>query len=529
MKKVLLAVIDGLCSRVVHPAMEQGRLPTLQRLAEAGAVDWKSTSSFPSITPAATSSICTGAYPAEHGIAGAHFLDREEDEVHYYGSDFWVVIDRGAPTFVNDMLMNLNHQRLNSQTLFELIETAGLEAASLNYLIFRGLQEHQGRVPWILRMWPGVRWQADLRGPGLLCLGDFVGERLVDGEPEHLEASGGPTNRFGFCDQSTGELLLQLPEQGLPDFTLAYFPDNDFDSHQRGPQAALDKVEQVDEILSEFLEELGGIDAALEELAIIVTGDHGHDDIDEESDVAAVDLSKALTDFSLANLGTAWKDEDDLMVCPNLRAAQVYVRPKAKRRWDEIVEASLACDGVDLVLWQMPACDDRESGFKVATRDRGNLEFISQSKASGEMQHDWAHGRDDYGRSWCFRGELKAVDAHLEGDDIAYGEYPNALERIAMAFEPRVTGDLWLSAKPGKEFYCPGNVVHAGGGSHGSLHECDSLSPLIAAGLPSAVALPEHPRLIDVVPLVLRILEVDAATPASSATLANAAGPNPNC
>jgi len=67
--KVLLVVIDAATPHVVCPAIQTGRLPVMQKLAEAGVMHQSSVSIFPSITPAATSTIITGAYPAEHGIA----------------------------------------------------------------------------------------------------------------------------------------------------------------------------------------------------------------------------------------------------------------------------------------------------------------------------------------------------------------------------------------------------------------------------------------------------------------------------
>lgn len=59
---------------------------------------------FPSITPAATTSIVTGAYPSEHGIAGASWYDQEREEVAYYGDDFWVIARRFGE-FVRDFLI----------------------------------------------------------------------------------------------------------------------------------------------------------------------------------------------------------------------------------------------------------------------------------------------------------------------------------------------------------------------------------------------------------------------------------------
>ena len=94
--KVLLVVIDAATPHVVCPAIHARRLPTLQRLADAGTLHEASVSIFPSITPAATTSIITGAYPAEHGIAGAAWCDEALREVAYYGDDFWVIAREGS-------------------------------------------------------------------------------------------------------------------------------------------------------------------------------------------------------------------------------------------------------------------------------------------------------------------------------------------------------------------------------------------------------------------------------------------------
>jgi pimeloyl-ACP methyl ester carboxylesterase len=60
--RVLLVVIDAATPRVVCPAVLTGQLPVMQRLAEAGAMVDDCTTIFPSITPAATTSILTGCY-----------------------------------------------------------------------------------------------------------------------------------------------------------------------------------------------------------------------------------------------------------------------------------------------------------------------------------------------------------------------------------------------------------------------------------------------------------------------------------
>src|SRR5918992_4482092 len=122
--KVLLVVIDAATPHVVCPAVRTGRLPVLNALADTGMMHESSVSIFPSITPAATTSIVTGAYPAEHGIAGASWYDEARREVAYYGDDFWIIAREGFGAFIQDFLLRLNGDRLTAPTLFELVEGA---------------------------------------------------------------------------------------------------------------------------------------------------------------------------------------------------------------------------------------------------------------------------------------------------------------------------------------------------------------------------------------------------------------------
>src|SRR5215210_832400 len=150
--KVLLVVIDAATPRVIGPAVQTGRLPNLKRVADAGSMHQGCVSIFPSITPAATSSIITGAYPAEHGIAGAAFYDAVRRQVAYYGDDFWVIAKEGFGEFLRDFLVRLNGDRLTAPTLFELVERTGRSAACINYLVFRGNVSHTVNVPWLMAL-----------------------------------------------------------------------------------------------------------------------------------------------------------------------------------------------------------------------------------------------------------------------------------------------------------------------------------------------------------------------------------------
>ncbi|QDT90228.1 alkaline phosphatase family protein [Gimesia algae] len=146
MKKVILVIIDALASRVVQPALRKGLLPHFQQLIEHGVLSEECTSIFPSITPAATCTLATGAYPFEHGISGAYWYDRDWDEIAYFGSDLQAIMNEGMGRYINDFQIKLNRDRLLVPTIFEYIEQHGsLTDAVVNFMWYRGTVAHETR------------------------------------------------------------------------------------------------------------------------------------------------------------------------------------------------------------------------------------------------------------------------------------------------------------------------------------------------------------------------------------------------
>ena len=197
MKKLLLIVVDAIASPVVVPAIEAGRLPNLQALSQAGSLRSESIAIFPSITLAATSSIITGRYPHAHGVLGYHWYDLEHNTVVYYGDDFWVIWRQGFADFFDDFLCKLNRERLTADTLFQTVERAGLKAANLNYLIYRGDVKHTANVPFLISLLPGIPGSTEVYGPSILFFGDLV-DTKIDSTNTALETNGGLFNRYKF-------------------------------------------------------------------------------------------------------------------------------------------------------------------------------------------------------------------------------------------------------------------------------------------------------------------------------------------
>ena len=498
--KVLLVVIDAASPRVVCPAVQTGRLPNLKRLADAGEMHQESTTIFPSITPAATTSIITGCYPAEHGIAGASWFDEARQEIAYYGDDFWVIAKEGFGRFLRDFLVRLNGDRLKAPTMFELVERGGRSAGCLNYLVHRGLVDHKVNVPWLLALLPGVPFTETVTGPRLLCLGDFVTEHRWK---HKAHDKSGMLHRFGMDDAATAELLLRFAEEGaLPDFTVAYFADNDYRSHEVGPHAALPVIEQVDAALGAMFDAAGGFERFIQDTCVVVTSDHGHSEILPTRAEAVIELHRVLGDFQLADVSKPWRHGDEMMICPNMRATQLYVRQPTAEVIQRVARTCLLDPRVDLVMWKRPLTTG--AGGYVVTGPRGHLEFWRANAPDARDVDAADSATDPFGTRWSWRGDLETLQLDRVDGTIGSMEYPNPFERIAGVLDAKNSGEIWVTAQPGCEFEVPGGDSHVGGGSHGALHALDSFSPVIVAGAPRR--LPRALRSVDIAPLCLEAL-----------------------
>ena len=495
--KVLLVVIDAASPRVFCPAVQTRRLRHLARIVDAGAMHQSSVTIFPSITPAATSSIITGTYPATHGIAGAAWYDDARQEIAYYGDDFWTIAKEGFGAFVRDFLVRLNGDRLKAPTLFEIIEGRGLKATSVNYLVYKGLVAHDVTIPRALTLFPGVPRTETVLGPSALCLGDFVTPCTGDGRK--VEDRGGVMHRFGMDDASTAAMLATLAERNeLGDFTLAYFADNDYRSHQVGPFGALPILDAVDAAIGTLFDAAGGADRFLAETCVIVTSDHGHCDILDDAEVAVIRLDTVFAEFRQADLARGWREQDEILICPNMRAAQLYLQRPNSVTIDRLTRAALADDRIDLVLWHTRVATGGRGDRYMAFSRRGRLEFW-------RTESDSYDAADPFGTRWCWRGDPDVLSLQVEARTVASADYPNAFERIAGVLDAPNSGEMWLTARPGCEFELPGGKAHVGGGSHGALHALDSFSPLIIGGA-GAPDMPRHPRVVDIAPLCLDLL-----------------------
>jgi hypothetical protein len=229
------------------------------------------------------------------------------------------------------------------------------------------------------------------------------------------------------------------------DFLAFYLSDYDYASHVSGPDDVQHVLARCDDAIAALLTAAGGPDEFLERYAVVVCSDHGQTAVTQP-----VRLESTYTD-----------DLDDVVVAASNRAGQLYRLPSCRLDPRELALRVRGEQAVEVALF-------REGDDAVALRDGEELRF-----------------RPDR-RSWATAGDTTLLDQ------------PNALERAWAALACPRSGDVLFSAAEGFEFADLGGRHHAGGGSHGSLVECDSLVPMVSVGVEPVPA-----RIVDVAPSVL--------------------------
>lgn len=457
-KKVVLAVIDGLRPEMLEAAIDDGRAPALAHLRENGVYVDDCVAAFPSVTPVCTSSIMTGAGPAEHGVPGMNWYHRGEGRYVEYGSSFQASRACGLGRSLIDLIFNLNlaHLSRDTPTVYERLDDAGLRTAGTTFMITRGRHRHQPAEgeSALARLVGSTLIRHGLWGPREFFYADLFATRKTGCRSSQL---GMP----GARDAHAGCVGAHLVEHDLFDFFLLSLPDNDSHSHRAGPEGQVVSAELADRQLERMMHAGGGPEAFLDDHLVIVLADHAHALVEDR-----IALRLALADARVLTPDDPRPEEAELAISPGQRFAMVYVLDEARRGEliDQVIAAVAAVDGVDLTIW-------REGTQAVVRSARGELRFAPGDEVA-----------DARGERWRVEGELATLRARVADGRFASDEYPDALGRVWSALGCANSGDVLLSAAPGFEFVDWGGSDHMGGGSHGSLHRSDSLGPLLWSG-----------------------------------------------
>lgn len=487
-RKLVLTVIDGLKPAMLERAVAQGRAPTLKAIMERGAYVEDCVAAFPSVTPVCAASIATGTGPDAHRIPSMNWYDRAERRYVEYGSSFLASRRAGVLRSLTDTVYNMNGKHLapETPTVFERLDDAGLRTAGTTYLIYRGRHRHRLANETALARIAGAVFREPVMGPRELFYADLFASRRT--------GCRGQLGMPGQRDQHTGCVGAHLVEHDLFDFLLFSLPDNDAWSHRYGPHAQVTSIEAADRQLERLMHAGGGVDAFLEQHAMIVLADHSHAAVErrirldlafEEWDVARPRPNGRGNrgDVAPVDAGGA------IALSPAQRSAMVYVLdPERRERLAaRAAREAGAIPGVDLVMRRTAP---REGSIH---SERGELRFAP----GGDLT-------DLRGRRWSVDGELATLGGRVEDGRLLTPDYPDALGRVWSALTCPTAGEVLLSAAPGFEFVDWGGADHLGGGSHGSLHRSDSLGALLWCGVDAhpTPAAREQWTLQDMVPMV---------------------------
>lgn len=484
-RPVHFIIIDSWVARTVARELAAGRLPALAHLVHHGQLDLACTTIFPSVTPACLTALATGVGPDLNHITGVLWYNRPPDRyVHYWPypqSLLWGTIEH----VVGDFFIGLNGEHLSRgiQTVFELLEAAGVPSACVNFPISRAPYLHRTEVPGFIRRLGKLPADLALPGPRFMRHGDMIrGDR---------PRSKGFWRKYGFNDEMSALHSADLIREARPAFMLTYFNENDLRTHHHGPDKIGWSLVRVDAELGRMMDAYGSWEAAVQEARWMVVGDHAQSNTYPLRPGHAVNVFKAFPKHRIAPLrwGGLRERGFDFAVGPNDRMCYFYFPEGAERCVEEVLEVVSGWRAVDQVFWL-----------------EGET-FHAYRRATGEAlrwRRAWptSEGRrgtrivDAWGQRWQVEGSLGAVGAWLDGDALRYGDYPNALERVTSALSVPGGGSMVLTAALGYEFT---SGFPMGQGNHGSLHGLDSYVPLVTVGLPA----PARPRITDLVGVVL--------------------------
>ncbi|MBA3865244.1 MAG: alkaline phosphatase family protein [Solirubrobacterales bacterium] len=496
-KKLVLTYVDSLRTDMLRRAIEEGRAPTFATLLERGVLIPDCVSSFPSVTPVACSEMVTGVGSDRHWISGMNWYHRLERRYVEYGSSLDATRAFGVFRALYDLVYNMNLAHLSPEveTVFEQLEDAGQRTACTPFLIYRGRTRHEVSLDGLMRRAVDatrLKFQHHTWGPTELFYGDLYASREV---PCKSTSIPGVRDEYAACCGA------ELIKEDLFDFFLLSLPDTDNYSHKHGPEASVEAIAKADGCFAEFAAAAGGLDAFLEQHALILVADHGQTPVHRGLPLAEL----------LAGSWTVLQPSDDrpglaqLAVSPTGRAAHVYLLPGEGERAEPtaVGERLAEIEGVDLVC-RLEDSEGRPLQRLEPGMPRGGGEWAVVERGGERFRFRPGEGVADLrGGSWEIDGEPTALEAEIEDGQLRSEAYPDPLARVFSALTAPHSGDFIVSLEPGFEAVDWGGVTHAGGGSHGALHAGDSLGPLLFVGCgPDSAGEREQWTLKDVAPVI---------------------------
>ncbi|MEL4023837.1 alkaline phosphatase family protein [Lysinibacillus endophyticus] len=478
-KPIILIAVDSLMSDPLKKVIAQGKAPAFKYLIENGELIPNIVSSYPTMSVTIDSSLLTGTFAGEHNIPGLIWFNEDANRIVSYGSGPGEIWNTGVRNVVQDSVIRLNNEHLNSETttIYEDLAKRSIQSASINGVIYRGRDEHKLNVPALISTMALLPKDVKVKGPDILSFGVLSQLSPNNNFQKFAWDKMGVSNDF-----TINEFKFLLKQNQLPPFTLAYFPDADARIHSKGPDN-LKAIEKLDESLQEMLNSFPTWEEAIEKVTWIIVGDSGQSYVKKDKDKSLIDLNKLLSKYSF------WERDNkngQIAIAVNERMANIYLKDE-QIDYREVVNILKQDERIGFISW-------KEGTQNVVTAPHKEEMVFS---SNGSL-------KDEYNQNWDIKGDTSILDLSVQNGKIQYNDYPDALARLNGALHSHKGRYIIVDALPNYEFIENHSYDHAGGGAHGSLHKVDSLVPLIITGTDSK---PNSLRIVDIKEWILQLLK----------------------
>ncbi|WP_081327446.1 alkaline phosphatase family protein [Paenibacillus polymyxa] len=482
-KPVIVILIDSLMDKPLQDAIQEGRAPAMQYLLHQGQYFPQVVSSFPTMSVTIDSTLLTGTYANQHHVPGLVWYSDQKKRMILYGNGAKEALKIDQLQVFLDAIYQLNQVHLNkkTKTIHEELADKGKESASINAIVFRGKTKHALKVPDFIANSSRVPEKMIVTGPKWLSYA-----ALAQLNPKNSWNT--PLwKKFGMNDEfSAKDTAFLISQKKLPDVTITYFPENDNLAHRKGP-TQLEGIEKADQALQTVLNAYGSWEQAVNNAIWVVMGDSAQSAVYDDRQVAAVDLKSLLNHYRIAKLNQPVRSDDQIVIAANERMAYIYA-----------ISDNVELSNVAKLLQHEDKLDI------IAMKDGTNHIHVTKGKRDKLFSyHPGGKFIDEYGQSWTLSGEEDLVDITVNNNRIQYGKYPDVLARLHGAMNSHEGRYVVVTVQPGYELVGESSPTHIGGGAHGSLHEKDSLVPLIISGTNTR---PKTLRIVDIKDWIMQLV-----------------------
>ncbi|WP_096435176.1 alkaline phosphatase family protein [Alteribacter populi] len=480
-QKVIMVMLDTLMDKALQLALKEETLPALEYFMDHADYYPDVVTPFPAMSVNVEATLLTGEYCDKHHLPALSWYSKQDNRIINYGTHIMELLKMGLSRSVYDVIYRLNNEHLNSdvKTIHEEIHERGKESASINPLVHRGASLNTLTMPPLMRFFLSVDKTVEVRSPSKFVYGSL-------NKLSPLKKYSHLWNKCGFNnDFSVQEFSHLVKNNEIPAFSFVYLPDHDKNVHKHGPME-IKGIKKMDQQIQTILDSFPTWGDALENNIWILIGDNGQSRITSDRQHASVDLRKVLNPLKITKLRKGVQKDDQIVLGINLRSCYIYSLNIDEVPLTDIVEKLKVDSRIEMIAWKKADWIHVTSGG-----NEGSLQF----KENGNM-------KDVYNQTWDLAGDYSILDLKVDGNNIEFGEFPDALKRIHSSLYSHKGDFVVTTVKPEHEFIGESTPTHVGGASHGGLHKNDTLIPMIVTGTSTS---PDYLRVVDLKDWILSL------------------------